>query len=354
MLNLDLLKALIRCKAVTGDVDAVNRAVGLMHDYLVARGLHCSVETMGERRVLYAATEEGRIPAVLLNAHLDVVPAPDCMFEPEERDGRLYARGAADCQGNALVVAEVLCGLVGKASAGAIFSTDEETGGATTACMMKRGYGAGKLVLILDAAPYGIANAQKGILSLVLRANGRGGHSSEPWSFVNPIDLLIDGYAKLRAAWPALPADHWGDTMAPCIISGGQAFNQIPDTAQMVLNIRFIHPGDEDRIIGMVRDATGLEVAVESAHSSVPVFVDESHPLMQELQSAMQRHFTGHRVGFYRMHGATDARHMASLGVPVAILGSEGGGAHSSGEWVCLANLEANRSFLTDFIRQIG
>ena len=116
----------------------------------------------------------------------------------------------------------------------------EESGGSTTAYMVERGYGAKKIILILDAAPYGIAHAQKGIISLTLRANGKGGHSSEPWALSNPIDLLVDGYVKLRAAWPALPADHWGDSMTPCIISGGQAFNQIPDTAEMVLNIRFI------------------------------------------------------------------------------------------------------------------
>ena len=217
--------------------------------------------------------------------------------------------------------------------------------------MVERGYGAKKIILILDAAPYGIAHAQKGIISLTLRANGKGGHSSEPWAFNNPIDLLVDGYVKLRAAWPALPADYWGDSMAPCIISGGQAFNQIPDTAEMVLNIRFIRPGDEEKIIGGIREITGLEVIVNSI--SAPAFVDESHPLMRKLKADMQKRFPDHKIEFYRMHGATDARHFAELGVPIAILGSEGGGMHSAGEWVSLASLEDCRVLLSDFIRSI-
>lgn len=351
MLNLDLLKDLIRCKAVTENVEAVNRAVDRMHEFLKGKGLYCTVETLNGRKILYAATVPGKTPDVLLNAHLDVVPAPDSMFEPEERDGMLFARGSSDCQGNSLVLAEVLCSLAGKASVGAVFSTDEETGGSTTAYMVERGYGAKKIILILDAAPYGIAHAQKGIISLTLRANGKGGHSSEPWAFNNPIDLLVDGYVKLRAAWPALPADYWGDSMAPCIISGGQAFNQIPDTAEMVLNIRFIRPGDEEKIIGGIREITGLEVIVNSI--SAPAFVDESHPLMQKLKAEMQKRFPGHKVEFYRMHGATDARHFAELGIPIAILGSEGGGMHSAGEWVSLASLEDCRVLLSDFIRSI-
>lgn len=139
--------------------------------------------------------------------------------------------------------------------------------------------------------------------------------------------------------------------MAPCIISGGQAFNQIPDTAEMVLNIRFIRPGDEEKIIGGIREITGLEVIVNSI--SAPAFVDESHPLMRKLKADMQKRFPDHKIEFYRMHGATDARHFAELGVPIAILGSEGGGMHSAGEWVSLASLEDCRVLLSDFIRSI-
>ena len=116
MLNLDLLKELIRCKAVTENVEGVNRAVDRMHEFLKNKGLHCTVETLNGRKILYAATVPGKTPDVLLNAHLDVVPAPDSMFEPEERDGKLFARGSSDCQGNSLVLAEVLSSLVGKAS----------------------------------------------------------------------------------------------------------------------------------------------------------------------------------------------------------------------------------------------
>lgn len=352
MIDLELLKDLIRCKAVSKDLPAVNRAVDRMHRFLSEHGLHCTVEELDGRRILYASTVPGKTPDVLLNAHLDVVPAPDSMFEPEERDGRLFARGSSDCQGNSVVLAQVLCDLTGKANVGAIFSTDEETGGGTTARMVELGYGARRIILILDAAPYAIAHAQKGIISLTLRAHGKGGHSSEPWNLDNPIDRLIDGYRKLRDAWQPLPEDHWGDTMAPCILSGGSAANQVPDTAEMVLNIRFIREEEQEDIIRRVRELSGLEVIVNA--TSAPAFVDETHPLMQKLKTAMQKKFPGHPVEFFRMHGATDARHFAKSGVPIAILGTVGGGMHSSGEWVSLQNLEEYRALLEEFIPEIA
>ncbi len=348
MINLELLEKLVRCKAVSGNVNAVNGAVDCMHDFLRKHGLHCSVEELNGRKILYASTMSGKVQDVLLNAHLDVVPAPDSMFEPEMHDGKFFARGSCDCQGNAVVLAQVLCDLAGKASVSAVFSTDEEVGGETTAYMVERGYGARSIILILDAAPYAIAHAQKGIISMTLRAHGKGGHASEPWNLDNPIDRLFDGYLKLRSAWEPLPDDKWGNTMTPCIISGGSAGNQVPDTAEMVLNIRFVREEDQETIIRRAKELTGLDVIVNM--TSAPAFVDETHPLMQKLKTEMQVKFPDHPISFFRMHGATDARHFVKTGVPIAILGTEGGGMHSSGEWVSLKSLEDYLALLEDFV----
>ncbi len=347
MINLDLLKKLIRCKAVSGNIAAVNSAVDCMHDFLKDHGLHCTVEELDGRKILYASTMPGKVQDILFNAHLDVVPAPDSMFEPEEHEDKLFARGTCDCQGNAVVIAQTLCDLAGKASAAAIFSTDEEIGGKTTAYMVEQGYGARKIILILDAAPYSIAHAQKGIISMTLRAHGKGGHASEPWNLNNPIDSLLEGYFKLRSAWDVLPDDKWGNTMTPCIISGGSAGNQVPDTAEMVLNIRYIREEDQEKIISKAKELTGLEVIVNM--TSAPAFVDETHPLMQKLKTDMQTKFPDHPITFYRMHGATDARHFVKNGVPIAILGTVGGGFHASNEWVSLKSLEDYLELLKDF-----
>jgi len=347
----ELLEKLIRCKAVSGEIQNVNRAVGVMRDFLESKGIACVTETLDGREILYASAMPGKVQDIMLNAHLDVVPASDSMFEPEIRDGKLFARGSSDCQGNATALAEVLCRLCGRASVSAVFSTDEEIGGQTTRAMVERGYGARKMILILDAAPYCIANAQKGIISATLCATGKGGHSSEPWNLNNPIDRLIDGYVKLRSAWPALSADHWGNTMAPCILRGGSAANQVPDSAEMVLNIRYIRGGDDEAILEKLRSLTGLEVTVNM--TTEPVFVDETHPLMQALKRKMEERF-GRNVPFYRMHGATDARHFVSLNVPVAILGTEGGGMHAANEWLDLQNCRDYAELLIGFIEDSG
>ncbi len=46
-------------------------------------------------------------PRVVLTTHLDVVPAPDELFNPMVRDSRLAGRGACDCKGIAAVMIAV-------------------------------------------------------------------------------------------------------------------------------------------------------------------------------------------------------------------------------------------------------
>jgi acetylornithine deacetylase/succinyl-diaminopimelate desuccinylase-like protein len=352
--DFELLDRLLRIPSVSGDIPHVNEAVDFLRDYLVGKGVECAVETMEDgRKILYATTLPGcKTPDYLFNSHLDVVPADDpAMFVPVVKDGRVYARGAEDCKGNAVVAAQILVDLNGKASVGAVFATDEETGGRTSARMVELGYVARKMVMVLDAGAYHIVNAQKGIRILKIRAKGCGGHSSRPWAFQNPIEMLFEGYARLRAAWPEMPEDKWGDSVAPCMIASGFANNQIPDEAEMTLNIRFVTPGDSGRIIQMAREAfTGCEVASDGA--TEPVFCDEDHPEMRRLQEAMKRRFPGKEIPFTRMMGATDARHYTNAGAPIAMIGIVGDGAHAHVEWSDLASMDEYADLLEDFVSQ--
>ena len=347
--SVELITALMTCRPESTAITRVNQAQELMHERLTAAGLHCTMELVGERKVLYAATKPGKCQDVLLNAHLDVVPADDAMFTPRVEGGNLYGRGSVDCFGNAVCIAKVLCALKGRASVGAIFTADEEIGGETTAAMVARGYVARKVALVLDSGAYTLTIAQKGNFAVRLLARGRAGHSSRPWDYDNAIDKLIDGYLRIRQAWPSVSKDdNWHNTMAVCKIQGGHANNQIPDMAEMTINFRFIADADYDAIIAMARELSGLEV--EPGHCSMPLYSDEKSPALQSLLAVMQRAFPERKVGLGKMCGATDARHMKGMGVPVGVIGVRGGGAHSVEEFVDLANLEQYVALLVEYI----
>lgn len=344
----ELMRRWMALRPVSADVPKVNAVVEDLRGYLAANGVAVEVEELAGLRILYASTRPGRIQDVLLNAHLDVVPAEDALFTLREENGKFFGRGVHDCLGNAAAMANLLVRLNGRASLGAVFSTDEEIGGASTAAMVARGYGARKIVLVLDGDGDAVTVAQKGIINVRLIAHGRACHAAEPWKGTNAIDLLLDGYAKVRTLFPPVrPEDSWHDTMAATIIGAGSVHNRVPETAGLNLNIRFTRPGDDAAIVDRIRAASGLEAV---AHVDCqPLRFSGDTPAIRSLVQFMQDR-RRRPIAVKHMNGATDARHFAALGVPVAIIGVPGENAHAANEVLDAAALGEYEALLADFI----
>lgn len=352
--DIKFLEKLLKIPSETHDIAQCNCVAEVMREYLEAHEVHCTMEALGERKFLCAGTTPGKIHDYLFNAHLDVVPAGAVLYQPRIEGDKLFARGSSDCKGAALVIAQVLCELVGKADVGAVFAADEETGGATSAEAARLGYDARKLIGVIDSSPYMITTAHKGIIDLRLIAHGKNAHSSRHWDGLNAIDLLIDGYSKLRAVWgknaPNADGDIWFDTYSAVIVNGGTAHNKVPDEASMLVNIRYTNPGDADRIEKFVRDATGLEVVRETWCQ--PFVCDENEPIFARLAEIMRRKWPDKGVGFVRQTGATDARHFGASKAPIAVLGIDGGDCHTDNEWVGINGIGEMADVLCELCRQ--
>ena len=352
--DFEFLRELAAMRPVTADPAAVDRVQYRMKEFLDANGLFTTVEAVEDRHLVYASTNGSKTPDILFNAHLDVVPASDeAQYTLVERDGKIFGRGPADDLGNAICIARTLIALKGKVSAGAIFTGNEECGGSTTNGMIDLGYGAKKMVVIADgnAGPERVVYAQKGIVTLKLTAHGRSGHSSMPWNFDNAIEKLLAGYAKFASTWDnPRSIDDWRSTMAPCIISGGQAVNQIPGEATLFVNFRVVTNEEFETLADRVRKVTGLEV--EFFRGCRPYTGDPNAPEMRLLGQVI-RELCGIETEFARMTGATDARHLQRCGVPVAIIGCKGAGAHSIGEYLETDAIDRMLAIFTELARRL-
>ena len=343
------LKDIVAIPSESAKPERVNEAMAFTRAYLEKRGVPSVTERDGERDVLYASTRPGKVQDYLLCVHLDVVPAPDPkMYEPRVSGDRLFGRGACDDKGNVAVAVLVLVDLLGKASVGVIFTADEEIGGMTTATMVARGYAARRFAIVIDAGAYKVTFAQKGTSYITVRAVGKGGHSSQPWKLDNPIDKLVDAYARFRAAWPKPTDDHWCDIVSATMLSAGEARNRIPDAAEMTINLRFVSKDGVERICKALEDV-GLEIA-QVVTTGVPVASDPSAPEIQRLLAAMRAKWPERKPALNKMLAATDARHFVGMGVPIAIVGAEGGGAHAQSEWISLRCLDEYADLLERFV----
>ena len=174
--------------------------------------------------VLVATTGPAAGPSVLLNAHLDVVPAADQAgwstdpFDPVVRDGRLWGRGAADTKGGLAAAMHVLAGLAAAPGPGRVVLTPvvgEEDGGAGTLATLVHGVRADAAVVI-EPTGLDIAPASAGALCFRVRVPGRTAHGSVRHTGVSAIEkgwlvhralIALEGERARRLRHALYPAE---------------------------------------------------------------------------------------------------------------------------------------------------
>lgn len=345
--DVSLLKALVRIPSASADIAQVNRAVDFARADFERRGLFCAVVTNAlGRKMLWAANATGQKPDVVFSTHLDVVPAqsPE-QFEPVERDGWLYGRGAADSKGHVVLAARVMEDLKGKVSVGVLIATDEEMGGSTTRMLMDSGFGGRKLAIVADVEPYVLMTRHKGLADYIVRIRKPAVHQGQVSGPVpSAITGLIDGYKRLSSRLPEYEDGTWRE-MFTCMEIGGEL-----DNAFLRLRVRPTDKRDWARLEQWIGDCFGGEVAC--TRKGDPVYVDEENLLVKDFLAAMQARWPDKNCRFLHSNSSTDARHVQYLELPMLLLGLETADMHGREERVRLASIgeyaEVIEKFLID------
>ncbi|WP_051807639.1 M20 family metallopeptidase [Actinoplanes subtropicus] len=295
-------------------------------------------------------------PKVILNAHLDVVPAPDDQFVPRRDGDRFYGRGAQDMKAAALVLTAVFREAAATLpyGIGLQLVTDEEVGGADgTAHQMAHGVRA-EFVVIGEQSGLRVVTESKGICQARLRTTGRAAHAAYPWLGSNALLTLTAAIDRLLARYPVPAAEEWATTVNVARIeTPNQAYNQVPAAAEARLDIRF-PPSDPDftgpDVAAHLREVTGAEVTVDAW--GAPHHADPEGPGVVALRKAIRA--TGHPAPLLRKHGAADARYYHALGIDAVIFGPGGDGQHGPAEYVDLTTLRPYRDALLGWLRDFS
>jgi len=294
---------------------------------------------------------------IILNAHLDVVPAAAAQFRPRRDGDRLYARGAQDMKVSALVEAQVFREL---ASAlpyplGLQLVTDEEVGGRNGTLHQIQQSVAGEFVIIGEHSGLRIVTDSKGMITATLRAVGRSGHAAYPWRGDNALIKLQASLARLLAACPPATEEAWRTTINLARIqTPNRARNQIPALAEAWLDIRY-PPDDSDLNGKTIPEITaylasfcepGVTPVIE--HADPPHHADQHRPEIRSLQQAVTNQ--GYRPDFLRKHGAADGRFYYQQGTDAVIFGIGGDGLHGPDEYADLPTIAPYHRALTEFL----
>ena len=294
---------------------------------------------------------------IILNAHLDVVPAPPGQFRPRRDGDRLFARGAQDMKVSGLLAAQVFRELAGQLPYPVALQlvTDEEVGGRDgTRHQLDRGVRS-RFVVVGETSGLRIVSECKGMLVARLLAAGREAHGAYPWLGDNALVKLQHSVASLLARYPVATEEVWRTTVNLARVqTRNQARNQVPADAEALLDIRF--PADDADLAGRTTAevTSHLQGFCEPGVTAVvdildqPYRADRDHPEVLRLQQAARRQ--GYQGDLLRKHGVSDGRFYGELGIPAVAFGVDGSGQHGPEEYADLTTVVPYYRALSEFL----
>jgi succinyl-diaminopimelate desuccinylase len=351
----ELTKKLITFRTMHTRPDEIRRCADFIESFL--RSVPVEVTRMDCDGIpsVWVLPPRDRVP-VLLMSHIDVVAGPESLFEPVERDGRLYGRGSIDDK-YAVALSLVLLARHAKEWAarghgldrlpfGILITGDEEIGGYRGAREALSRIPADFAIALDGGSLKEIIVKEKGIVRLRLIAQGKTAHGARPWLGRNAIEILLEDLMAVKALFAEQTEDHWHRTLNIGLIHGGISVNQVPDRAEAHLDIRYTENDDPDALVDAIRRTVQSHVDVVERE---PLFFGETSGPVQVLLSLVP----GARLG--RAHGASDARFLSQFGIPGIVWGADGEESqHAENEHVVIESLVQLYETLDRFLRIVG
>lgn len=269
----------------------------------------------------------GGDPTVLLSGHLDTVPVDDAEqwryppFEGVIADGAVHGRGACDMKGGLAVQVAVAQWLASQGLGDGLvlhFAMGEERGEPGTEDLIAAGFIA-PLGIVLEPTDLRLGIAQRGLVTIRIRIEGRSGHASRPDLADNPIDRLprvlrtiADLEAEPSSRHDLLGAPAWTPTM----VRSGVIPSMVPGGCELWIDRRMLPGETVDSVLATLERAlaeelpdTGFSITVaEEEGIYAPAEVRADSPTVTLMSRSLQ--VFGEEADLFGTPYSSDVRHL--------------------------------------------
>ena len=301
---------------------------------------------------------------VLLLGHFDTVwdVGTSQRMPIVEREGRLHGPGIFDMKAGLSIA---LQGIRALRQAGwpeglqvtCLWTSDEETGSATSRALIEEEARASDAVLVCEPALTGggLKTARKGVGHFDIHVRGVSAHAGiDPGAGASAVHAL----SRLVLELETLNDPEHGTSVNVGVIRGGTRSNVVAEEAMAEVDVR----------VGRLADAAPLEAAVRaltSADPRVAVRVEGgiNRPPFERTEKVAGLFETaravGEELGMALVEGSTggasDGNFTGALGVPtIDGLGAVGSGAHAIDEHIVLAVLPGRAALVAGLLRRLA
>lgn len=353
---LKLLQELVAIKSVANNPEGLAESISFAEKYFAIPELKTEkfVKNGKENLLVAPANKTDRKFDVILNAHLDVVPAEEAMFEMKVKNGKAHGRGVFDMKGGGAVLMKLYKDLAQEKKLGNValmLVTDEEIGGHDgVKPLLEEEKITCNFFIAGEPTDFTICYQQKGVLWLELVEKGKAAHGSRPWEGKNANISLAQKITKFYAEVPQPTSKQdWKTSYTLSILrGGGEAKNVVAEKAVAYMDVRRIQSESTESIIkNMQKIFTDTEINI---------FIDEpcldTNPkdkYIQLLSQAIEKERKEETVLTRETFGS-DSRFYSAVGVPAVNFGPLGGDMHGPNEWVDINSLDQYYTIVKDFL----
>lgn len=283
-----------------------------VHDWFDQRGIDATLvrEPDPDRPQVAARVGTGE-PTVVLNGHLDVVPAGDTdgwTYDPygaTVEDGRLYGRGSTDMKAGIALAMLTLDRFHDPLTSGEVDGSlvfhgamGEETAEPGTAALLDAGFD-GDYGVVLEPTEFKVATSEKGLAWYEIDVAGVPSHASRPDQAENPItgghrvlEALAEYDRAVRQRSDPLVGQGYA-TVTQFLAGAGSNKGVVPDRATLSLDRRFLPEegvteldGELDDLLSDVAGAHDLDISWRRTQT----YESTAVPVDCEVATVFRRH----------------------------------------------------------------
>ncbi len=351
----DLLADLVAFQTESGQYDATAELLSFVKYFADQRGYHTTEYVSNDFPSLVVRSRMSEKPTVTLQAHIDVVKARDDLYRLVADGDKLYGRGVYDMKFAVACYLKLLDELTNDSQTynfALMLTSDEEIGGQDgVRYVLDQDYQTDVCVLPDGGDNWEIEERAKGACLAVVTAKGITAHGSRPWEGDNASQKVINAVHEMQKLDTGKPD---GVTVAITQMTADTAMNQIPETAYVSLDIRFMSMSDYEAVHAQLQKiAVQYDCEIEMPVFIEPMHTDLEHPLVKAFSDIAAK-TTDQSIKSRLSLGASDGRFFARKHIPTIIMRPIGGGAHSDNEWISESSLNQYYDVLKQYVQQVA
>lgn len=324
-------------------IDSVNPTLvpGAAGESAIAQRIAAELRSFGVDTVIREAApgrpnvtgviDRGRGKSMMLCGHSDTVGVEGMTapFDPVERDGKLFGRGAQDMKGGIAAILGAARKLVGTLRSGRIviaIVADEECLSVGAEALVKEW--SADAAIVCEPTDLAVGIGHKGFEWAEVTTEGVAAHGSRPEDGVDAIVMMgrvLGELERLQASFAGGPSVH------ASLIEGGRELSTYPDRCKLSIERRTV-AGEQpqalareiESILARLRHDPKFRATSKFLLHRAPYRLPPDHPLPRLLGERKTS-----AVSFW-----TDAAILGAAGIPCVIFGPGGAGLHGIEEYV--------------------